>query len=132
MCSISLEYISPLPLYDTVKPYGFNVVLNGIPEEAQSNIQTTQYHNIPLFDARSNALDSFSYEKQGFRFLTHAASSTCLFSLEPEFLSKYCEQMVDFIRGEFGAEHVICYDLRVSYLEGLYADAIMLMGIGST
>lgn len=113
MQSISLSYIAPSDLYTKEKPYGFNVVVEDIPEHLQSNLVYDVHNDVPLKDARSLADDFFTYEEQGFKFISHPESATYELDRSPVGLQRYCSEMIKFVSKEFQADACFAYDVRV-------------------
>lgn len=112
--TVSLSFIEPLEIYNTVKPFGFNVELGkDIPKSSQSNIECAGY-DVELQDARGRSLDDFSTDMQSFTFKSHPATSTRTFSFEPEAINAYCKRMIKLVYQDFAADRVFCYDIRVS------------------
>lgn len=113
MTEISLTFIKPLPLYHKVKPYAFHVLPKEALPEDRSNIETETIGGIDLTDLRGLDADELDYEKETFRFVRDLTSSEDLLTSDVPDIIGYCERMVKFVRKEFDADHVICYDIRV-------------------
>jgi hypothetical protein len=113
MSLISLSFIDPIPLYEKVKPYAIHVALPNVPASEQTNLVTVERHDIPLIDARTLEDDELTYESSGFQFKHLPALSTREFSTNAESLDQYCRKMLAFVKKEFDAEAVMCYDVRV-------------------
>jgi hypothetical protein len=113
MPQISLTFIDPIPLYEKVKPYAIHVALPNVPASEQTNLVTTERHNIPLIDARTLEAGELTYKNYGFQFKYMPALSKREFSTDAESLDHYCRKMLAFVKEEFEADAVMCYDVRV-------------------
>lgn len=81
----TLQYLSPLPLYKTTKPYHINIPSTALEPGLQSNEVSQPYYNIPVEDLRGRECE-FSLNQNGFGVFSDERSgdsdrerpSTCL------------------------------------------------------
>jgi hypothetical protein len=118
----SLNHLKDDPLYRIERPY--EVWLDEVPKGLlKTNVKFELYHNVPVVDARSVGLDTFSIEEQGFQFFpqdfphqfTISGSDAANSSPEQrQAILGYLDYMGDFLCESLGAERAVCYDWRVS------------------
>ena len=104
-----------MALYDSETPYALNVALpKNLPMSASTNLQFPLQDGIILGDARNLPVEEFSYEKQGFEYLSQPDPPAYHFSSETSLTGSYCHGMIKLVSKEFGADRTLCYDLRVN------------------
>ena len=67
---------------------------------------------VHLTDIRGHE-DEYDYESHSFRFIKHATAINFLDTPEQDSLA-YIKETMTILQQQFGAERIICYDVRVS------------------
>ena len=111
----ALNYISPLPLYATEKPYLIPSPLQHVPSAQMTNI-VKEVHEVVITDIRSCGVEGFTLDKHGFEYVTrpkleiNRQAETHRGKLGPE-----GERMVgEWLRETLGAGKVLLFDFVVS------------------
>lgn len=112
--TISMKFLSPLPLYDREKPFNIKEIREDIPPSDRTNMELECQKNIALVDLRLQCSKNTEYELHGFKYVLHPESCLYDLNLDQVALARYCESMMAFAYEEFCADNVICYDVRVS------------------
>jgi hypothetical protein len=102
------SYLTPLPLYDSVKPYNLQIELPpGVP---RSNIQVTVHEGIPVRDCRGHEHE-FSLESVGFQFVRFPTNER----LEmPNGLECYLREAEGFLKELLEADEVRVFEYKVN------------------
>ena len=115
--SATLTYLSDLPIYQNEKLY--ELWVSEPPADIpQTNSEFTEVHGISIHDARQ-LTDRCSLDSTGFAWITHMSNfllngEELLKGDQPEKLKAYLEECMDLVKERLEAEHVVCFDWRVS------------------
>jgi len=115
---VTLSFISDLPIFQHEKPYELWLPPSEIPDSVPwTNCQFSEHSNIEIEDVRGSNTD-FGYETTGFKFISNQLSECFArgssWRSDDGLVQRYLEETVELLKGEFGAEKVLCFDWRVS------------------
>lgn len=107
---VRFQYLRDLDTYHFEKPfiledttsYDKGVITNVVKD----------YHPVHLTDIRGHE-DEYDYHSHSFRFIKHATAIDFLDTPEQDSLA-YIKETMAILQEQFGAERIICYDVRVS------------------
>ena len=108
----SFQYLSKLEVYVDVKPYFFSGPLKSEHESMRTNLHYTEHEGIPVRDVRGSE-DELNIDMHGFCSVRRE-SSIDLSEPDDTATVAYIRETCETIRELFNAEHVVCYDYRVS------------------
>lgn len=112
MVVATLNFIKPLDLYESEKPYFLNIPGSEPGSQIlQTNLEYAPHGDVPIEDIRDRISD-FSLEKNGFQVMNYDAGTSD--DLQGFNVEAYCEEMAALVSKACDAVHAICYDYRVS------------------
>jgi hypothetical protein len=109
---ITLQYLSDLEKYKHEKPFHLTQ-LPGQEESEFTNLEYSTRSEISLHDARGHESE-FTLDTHSFAFVR--VPSQVVFDKTDAADDQYVRETIELIRERFGAERVICYDIRVRFL----------------
>lgn len=111
--SVSFKFIKNLGLYNTVKPYAFNVDTSDfVPPGKETNIEY-ETRQVEVTDVRDGAT-TLSLDVHSFIFLRHPESLIRGVDIVHFPTRQYCETMTALVQEKLGADAAFCYDIRVN------------------
>ena len=105
---VQLQYLAPLKLYETVKPY--SLAKSGSCTLPRTNIQTTTYDSIRISNVRGQ-LPEFTLETSGFEYLKH--ETECTFDSMQAIEEDYVDEMAEVLKKRLNARSVYIFDYTV-------------------
>ena len=105
---VQLQYLAPLKLYETVKPY--SLASSGSCTLPRTNIQTAAYDIVEISDIRGQ-LSEFSLETSGFEYLKH--ETKCTFDSKQAIEEDYVDEMAEVLKKRLSARSVYIFDYTV-------------------
>ena len=150
----TFHYLSPLPLYQTTKPYHINIPPTALGVGQQSNEVSRPYHDISVADLRGRERD-FSLDQSGFAIFSDreveregqkreqedsnvstteeqaegTIPSTCLryeeYDDQERIRSVYRRAVEEWLRRVLGAKEVAAFTHEVSYQAGKFFWQVM-------
>ena len=103
-------YLRDLDLYNHEKPF----ILEDTTSYDKAVITNAEKDSCPvrLTDIRGHE-DEYDYESHSFRFIKHVTAIEFLNTHKQDSLT-YIKETMAVLQQQFGSEHAICYDVRVS------------------
>ncbi|KAK7422004.1 hypothetical protein QQZ08_009725 [Neonectria magnoliae] len=105
----SMNFIADLPLYHSEKPY--NCQSKDLPGGEITNLIFETNSGIVVQDVRGRQ-NEFTLKEHGFMFLDHESQVKAEVG-SMDFIYQYLEETIALLKGQFQADKVICYDLRI-------------------
>lgn len=104
----AITYLDDLDLYREEKPYHVSGELNDNDEPLRSNLHWKVYQGISFYDIRGHE-KKLSLDENGFCFLDLHTKLPGSWENEVE-VQRHLLNVIDLVRKELKADHVICYD----------------------
>jgi hypothetical protein len=121
-----LRFLEKLPLYKHVQP--FVAVPSsevGFDPEKHTNMRLKEY-SVKIADIRDN-IDHYKLDECGFEIVSHR-SSNLSFQNQND-IEAYQQETAAWLKKRFNAEHVECWDFKVSVSEAFHKDLYKLFYI---
>ena len=118
-----LRFLERLPLYEHVQP--FVAVPSseiGFDPEKHTNMRLKEY-NVKITDIRDN-IDNYKLDECGFEVVSHRSSNSSFQDLNG--IEAYKQETAALLKKRFTAEHVKCWDFKVSGSEAFHEDVCEL------
>ena len=113
----SIEYLAPLTLYETEKPYlALLPPSEGYDPDTQrtDNLEYELHEDMLVTDIRGRN-EEFRLEDCGFQVLSHHTKLKAVESMKD--VELYKRETEEMLRKNLGVLHVTCYDVKVPFLQ---------------
>jgi hypothetical protein len=111
MAVVSLKFLERLPKYEHEKPFFASVAAEvGFQEDIHTNLNLKEI-GVPITDIRPK-IQTFKLQDCGFEVIPHE-STNLDFQTEQDTIA-YTKETAAWLKRHFDAEHVVCWDFKVS------------------
>ena len=118
-----LRFLERLPLYEHVQPFVAVVSPEvGFDPGKHTNMRLKEY-NVKITNIRDE-IDNYKLDECGFEIVSHRSSNLSFQTLSE--IKAYQQETAAWLKKRFNAEHVACWDFKVSILEAFQKNAYKL------